>query len=172
METEIPNTQGFPWDQIILKFLDWPFLLFVTAGIFFYIYRSQITALLGRPSIKITWGERSIELTELGDKLDQDIDPIREKLFLLEERFELLVKANSKDVTSASAEPTKEEIKKVIAGPMRNKSYRYRTVEGVAREAQISKEKAQKILSSNPEVEVVKSRKGTELYRVFKFKRN
>lgn len=167
MEKETQLTTGFPWDQVLLKMLDWPFLLFSTAAIFFCIYRGQIRALIGKPSIKISWGDRSIELTELGDKLDQDIDPIREKLELLEEQVALLVKGKSDDVVSAPEEPTAEDVKKVINGPLQNKRYRYRTAAGVAREAKISRAKAQTILSSNPDIKVVKARNGGELYTVF-----
>lgn len=167
MEKETQLATSFPWDQVLLKMLDWPFLLFSTATIFFYIYRLQIRALIGKPSIKISWGDRSIELTELGDKLDQDIDPIREKLVLLEEQVGLLMKGKPEDLISESDAPTPEEIKKVINGPLQNKRYRYRTVAGVAREANISKAKAHTILSSSPDIKVVKARRGGDLYTVF-----
>ncbi len=172
MEYEVDMSNTIHFSHVLLKLLDWPFLLFLLVLIFFYVNRKKITALFDKPNIKFTWGDRSIELSELGDNLDQDIDPIRERVEALEEQLSSILKNGSKPSNSESEEPTEEEIKKVVQGPLQNKKYRYRTVMGVAREANISKSKAQRILRNTPDIKIVTARDGKELYRVFHNPRN
>ncbi|MCW8932294.1 MAG: hypothetical protein OQL19_18930, partial [Gammaproteobacteria bacterium] len=43
--------------DLALALLDWPFLLFVGIGIFIWFFRDNVSALLGRGDIQISWGE-------------------------------------------------------------------------------------------------------------------
>ncbi|WP_201347998.1 hypothetical protein [Neptunomonas japonica] len=166
MENVAQAQSSFPWDQLVLKLIDWPFLLFLIAVFLIFMMKDQLKALVDRSNVKITWGDRSIELNDLADNVDQDMDPIKERIDLLEER---LAKITADDLpvelsSSEEPEPTNQDIDKVINVALANPKYKYRTVSGVAREANIPIQTAQKILTSNPKIRVVKARDGKEIY--------
>src|SRR6266404_3330161 len=78
--------QNGAWLDITLKLLDWPFLLLVVVLVIVFLFRRQLTALFNRGDILISWGEgRSIRLRELADKIDQEIDPLRDDVEALKE---------------------------------------------------------------------------------------
>lgn len=161
--TEAQST--FPWDQLILKLIDWPFLLFIIVVFLIFMVKDQLKGLVDRSNVKITWGDRSIELNELADNVDQDIDPIKERIDLLEEQ---VAKITMDDLqiaqTAGDPEPTDDDIDEVMNVALANPKYKYRTVSGVARDANIPVQTAQKILTSHPNIRVVKARDGKELY--------
>ena len=127
--------------------------------------KDQLKALVDRSNLKITWGDRLIELNELADNVDQDMDPIKERIELLEEQ---LVKITTDDLQieplNQGLEPTGDDIDKVLHVALANPKYKYRTASGVVRDANIPIQTAQKILTSNPNVRVVKARDGKEIY--------
>jgi len=164
MEQVTEAVPPFPWDQILLKMLDWPFLFFVLVVVLIIMTRDQLKGLINRSNIKITWGDRSIELNELADNVDQDLDPIKERLDLLEEQLQSMGSAQPNEPAEEAKQPTPAEIKKVINVALKNPKYKYRTVNGIAKEAKIPTVTAQKILGTNPNVRVVKARDGRELY--------
>lgn len=154
----------FPWYELTLKLLDWPFLLFLVAIFMIFILRGQLKTLVKRSSLKISWGDKSIELNELSDNLDQDIDPIKERLDFIEEALD---KLNCKEVSFKSeqaSEPTPQQEKKVINALNAKSKYHYRTAKGIARETKVPFSVASHILSRSKKVKVVKSRDGRELY--------
>ncbi|WP_156905147.1 hypothetical protein [Neptunomonas japonica] len=165
MEHVAQAQSTFPWDQLVLKLIDWPFLLFLIVVFLIFMMKDQLKALVDRSNVKITWGDRSIELNDLADNVDQDIDPIKERIDLLEER---LAKITTDDVqiepVNEGPEPTDDDIDKVLHVGLANPKYKYRTASGVAREANIPIQTAQKILTSNPKIRVVKARDGKEIY--------
>jgi hypothetical protein len=54
----------FPWNELILKLFDWPFLLFLVTAFVIFILKEQLKTLVNRSNLKITWGDKSIELNE------------------------------------------------------------------------------------------------------------
>lgn len=164
MEQVAEAISPFPWGQILLKMLDWPFLFFVVMVILIFMTKDQIKGLVDRSNIKITWGDRSIELSELSDNVDQDLDPIKERLDFLEEKFQSMCSAESTESVEEIKQPTATDVNNVINVVLRNPKYKYRTVNGIAKEANVSKLTAQRILGTNPSVRVIKARDGRELY--------
>lgn len=164
MEQVTEVTSSFPWDQILLKMLDWPFLFFVVVVVLIFMTKEQLKGLFNRSNLKISWGDRAIELSELADSVDQDLDPIKERLDLLEEKLKSMGGNETTEPTQETAEPTEAEVKQVVNIALRNPKYKYRTVNGIAKEAKVSKVTAQRILGTSPNVRVVKARDGRELY--------
>ncbi|TWI61742.1 hypothetical protein LZ24_03420 [Desulfobotulus alkaliphilus] len=144
--------------------LDWPFLFFVVLVVLIFMTKEQLKGLINRSNLKITWGDRSIELNELADNVDQDLDPIKERLDLLEEQLKSMGYAESNEPEEEVKQPTPAEVEKVVNVALKNPKYKYRTVNGIAKEAKIPKVTAQKILGTNPNVRVIKARDGRELY--------
>ncbi|SFG48778.1 hypothetical protein [Neptunomonas qingdaonensis] len=165
MENAAQAQSTFPWDQLVLKLIDWPFLLFIIVVFLIFLMKDQLKGLVDRSNVKITWGDRSIELNELADNVDQDIDPIKERIDLIEEK---LAKITTDDVpieqVNSGPEPTADDIDKVLHVGLANPKYKYRTASGVAKDAEIPIQTAQTILTSNPNIRVVKARDGKELY--------
>ncbi|WP_372739143.1 hypothetical protein [Neptunomonas sp.] len=165
MENAAQAQSTFPWDQLVLKLIDWPFLLFIIVVFLIFLMKDQLKGLVDRSNVKITWGDRSIELNELADNVDQDIDPIKERIDLIEEK---LAKITTDEVpteqVNSDPEPTTDDIYKVLHVGLANPKYKYRTASGVAKDAEIPIQTAQTILTSNPNIRVVKARDGKELY--------
>ncbi|UAA38937.1 hypothetical protein KIH87_00755 [Paraneptunicella aestuarii] len=153
--------------QIVLKLLDWPFLLFILVSTLIYVTRRQIRNLVDRSNLKITWGDRSIELSDLADNLDQDLDPIKERLDALEEQMKTMGKTTPDKEKFTQKEPTELEIDKVLNVALKNPRFKYRTLDGIAKDVKIPKDKVQQILGSNPQVQVLKARDGRQLYAAF-----
>jgi len=158
----------FPLNEIILKLFDWPFLLFLVTGFVIFILREQLKTLVNRSNLKITWGDKSIELNELSDNLDQDIDPIKERLDFIEEALEKLNKEEVSLRTEPTSEPTPQQEQKVITALDAKPQFHYRTAKGIARDTKVPFSVASHILSRNKKVKVVKSRDGRVLYSVSK----
>src|SRR5690554_1871220 len=152
MEQVTEVTSSFPWDQILLKMLDWPFLFFVVVVVLIFMTKEQLKGLFNRSNLKISWGDRAIELSELADSVDQDLDPIKERLDLLEEKLKSMGGNETTEPTQETAEPTEAEVKQVVNIALRNPKYKYRTVNGIAKEAKVSKVTAQRILGTSPNV--------------------
>ncbi|EKA7375356.1 hypothetical protein OL330_004662 [Vibrio parahaemolyticus] len=157
------ESTGFPWDQLLLKLLDWPFLMFVIVMVLIYLLKEQIKGLVDRSNLKITWGDRSIELNELADSVDQDIDPLKERLDELETQLEKLAKNVHKPRVDTPRRINVDGAK-VAEAVTNNSRYKYRTARGVAKTVGITTEQAKKALQSNPDIKSVRSRDGRILY--------
>ncbi len=168
-------SSGFLWEQVILKLLDWPFLMFILIVVLVYFTRNELKGLISRSNVKITWGDRAIELNELADNVDQDLDPLKERVEQLEYKLQQLVEHassadDSGDVEESFADepcpppPEPGDIANVLNIALSNPRYKYRTAEGVARELKLPVQYAQQILADAPNVRVTKSRDGRELY--------
>ncbi len=55
-------------NEILLKILDWPFLLFLGAGLLIYSFKDEFGKILSRGVINLTWGNKSFEISELPDQ--------------------------------------------------------------------------------------------------------
>ncbi len=171
-------SQGILWEQVVLKLLDWPFLLFILIVVLLYFTRHELKGLVSRSNVKITWGDRAIELSELADNVDQDLDPLKERVEQLEQKLQQLTQSSSSSAAvdseqesvnirsepPAPASPNPSDIENVLNIALSNPHYKYRTAEGVARELELPVQYAQQILAEAPNVRVTKSRDGRELY--------
>lgn len=65
-----------PWFELLFRLLDWPVTIPLLVGVLLIVFRFELRSALNRSNIKLTWGDKSIELSELEDNIDQDLDPI------------------------------------------------------------------------------------------------
>ena len=141
------------WLQLGLKLLDWPFLLTGVCILFIFLFREQLKALLNREDITIKWGDRVIRLRDLGDKIDQEIDPLRD---------ELESSRNTKQVSQEKNELGGVQFMNEVEPPidslermkeaLRSPKFRWRTISRLAAIGCVPEETAKSLLRSDPEI--------------------
>jgi hypothetical protein len=156
-----PTTEtSAAWLQIVLKLLDWPFLIFVASIFFIWFFRRQLKVLLRRRNIEIKWGDKSILLQDLAKKIEQDIDskfdsiqdaqeieiPRKIDSDLLAKKPQGVQFANDASVQHADDLTTDplNRMKEELMSP----TFRWRTLSRLSRVAGISESEARSLLPS------------------------
>lgn len=158
--------------DLIIKFLEWPFLLFVFLFVLIIIFRRQIRTVLGREDITISWGEgRSIKLRDISDHLDQELDQIREDIQLLKETLHNLQKGTSSYdektvVSKVLSEQERHDAAKRMIEALEDSKWRWRTLERLSIIAGITESEAIKILRGNHEVVLGQDKSGNHMARL------
>lgn len=163
--------QGISWLEIVLALLDWPFLVFIGISLFVASFRTQISSLLGRGDIQISWGEnRHIKLAELSEGVDEELDPLKEEIQALkyqvadmEAKLALAAGQDQPDNHSPQelSSDDKAAAKERIIKELVNGKYRWRAIETLAGRAAISEEETLDILrAAVTEVVLSKNKSG------------
>jgi len=158
--------------DLIIKFLEWPFLLFVFLFVLIIIFRRQIRTVLGREDITISWGEgRSIKLRDISDHLDQELDQIREDIQVLKETLHNLQKGTSSYdektvVSKVLSEQERHDAAKRMIEALEDAKWRWRTLERLSIIAGITESEAIKILRGNHEVFLGQDKSGNHMARL------
>jgi hypothetical protein len=175
MDKIIYAEKEFPWHDLFLKMLDWPFLLALIFLTFLWLFKQEIKDLLKKGKITIKWGDSSIEIADLPEKIDQDIDPIKERLEIIEAQLAALSKAKLKSTRATQAErsaATEDEQlalkqtdpKRAIYTQLTSKRYRYRSVLGLSKSTGLPEDQINTIIQSDPRIGVITNREGRILY--------
>jgi predicted nuclease with TOPRIM domain len=146
--------------EIVLKLLDWPFLLFVFLFLFVLLFRRQLEGVLGRGDITISWGEgRSIRLRELSESLDEELDPIRDEVEALKKAVDSLqskVQMPQSERLEPKLEKTADQEKEVALRRMKEAltsgKWRWRSIDRLAVIGGVSESEAMDILRNDPDV--------------------
>ena len=158
--------------EFIIKFLDWPFLLFVILLVLIIIFRHQIRTILGRGDITISWGEgRSIKLHDISDHLDQELDQIREDMQLLKETLHNMqsgapVHDDKIVVAKVLSEQERHDAAKRMVEALEDGKWRWRTIERLSIIAGTTESEAIKILRGNHEVVLGQDKSGNHIARL------
>jgi hypothetical protein len=139
--------------QIMLKLLDWPFLMTVVFIVFIFVFRKQLMALLDRRDILIKWGDNSIQLRDLEDSIDKEIDPLRDQLDALKQTKQspIEIKA-SKGVQFSNIQEQPSDALSRMKEALRSHDYRWRTISRLASIGCVSEDEARSLLRSDPDV--------------------
>lgn len=153
--TQLPARSA--WLEIVLKLLDWPFLLAVVLMAFVLIFRRRLTALLNRGDIQFSWGDgRSIRLRDLADKIDQELDPLRDDVEALQQaaptRASVPTDSTGEGGTVRSQSTPRADALRVMKDALANPKFRWRSVDRLAAIAYLSEPDAAELLRSDPEV--------------------
>lgn len=160
------------WERVILQLLNWPFLLFAFLVVFAIIYRKRVIGLLERGDIEISWGaNRHIKLRELSERIDQDLDPLKEEIFELKEELETLKQrtGDTGEVDFPPEEPPEEEIqcaKDRIYKALQSPKFRWRSVEKLAKFSHLTQDQVLRILSHDDNVVLGVDKSGQQLARL------
>jgi hypothetical protein len=171
MEQQVQVT----FQHVLLKLLDWPFLLFVVLGLFILLFRKQLVAVLNRGDIWISWGEHhGIRLRELPDKLDQELAPIRDEIEAIKKAVasiglqagvseaQHLEPPSSNGLSDAQKQETARRMKEALEAG----EYRWRSIERLAAIGGVSEGQALNILRSDPDVVLGADKSGRRLARL------
>ena len=160
-----------PWLELVSRILDWPVTMPVLIVMLLIVFRTEMKAVLNRSNIKVSWGDKAIELNELEDNIDRDLDPIKEQLDALEAKLQVLEeKENTKDDQEADSKETNRDNKlsstesAAILKALSNKKYRYRTASGIAHDTNLPRTKIIKALGQIPTVQKASSRDGRPIF--------
>ena len=158
------------WLEVILKLLDWPFLLFILLVILAYFFRAQLKALLSRGDISISWGEgHTIQLRELKDKIDQKVDQVREEVDELQLAKPKAAPSQNSPVTKkadslSDGERTQALQRMKVA--LEDERFRWRSIARLAAIAGISESEATEILRADPAVKLSVGESGKRIARL------
>jgi hypothetical protein len=72
--------------EILLKLLDWPFLLFVGLVLFVRTFREEMRKVIARGGLTVTWGDATFSIDKLPEQLDENFAPLDDDIRTLEER--------------------------------------------------------------------------------------
>lgn len=158
-------------ENIILKLLDWPFLLFVFLCFFVAIFKKQLLGILNRGDITVSWGkDRTIRLRELSDSLDEELDPIREDIRALKDDLEMLKeRGQGKGValqSSAGISSDKTAALKRMKDALADGRFRWRSLERLAIIGALNEDNAVDLLRSDPEVVFSLGKSGRRIARL------
>jgi len=156
-----------PWFELLFRLLDWPVTIPLLVGVLLFVFRVELRAALNRSKIKLTWGDKSIELSELEDNIDQDLDPIKERLDALEAKLGSQEAEGKKEVDNSDGSAQLQEAEKnAVLTALTSKKYRYRTASGIAQDTKIPRAKVIKVLNQSSAVSKAHSRDGRQIYKL------
>jgi len=150
--------QGNKWIDVLLAFLDWPFLLFIFLTVFILVFKAKVMGLLERGDIQISWGEnRHIKLKELSDGFDQEIDPIKEEIQDLREQIGKLSSVSPQGTKTPFTQHglnknQRKDAEEKILNALRDHKYRWRSVERLAILSGLSESDALDILRADQDI--------------------
>jgi hypothetical protein len=158
-------------NYVLLKLLDWPFLLFLGFVLFTIFFYGDIAKLFNRGDISLSWGDRSIRLRELSDNLDKEFDPIREEIEAIKEMLQSRDKTPESQqikplVTNNLSSEQLENARRRIQEALRSGKYRWRSIERLAVIGGISESQTLDILRSDPEVIFSMGKSGRQIARL------
>lgn len=174
MERIIYTEKEFPWHEFLLKTLDWPFLLFVTLIVLIFVFRNDIKKILNKAKITIKYGDHIIELADLPDQLDKDLDPIKERLDLIELQLsslrdasntaEIKDKKPTENINQTSPPENEQSKNRTVIHSFKSNRYRYRSLKGLMASTGLSEEEIKQVIESDPRIGVTTNRDGRVLY--------
>lgn len=142
--------------ELALKMLDLPFLLFIGVGILIYQFKSEFSKVISRGGLTLVWGDKSFEISELPEQLNEsfapvsdDIEDLKQRLTALEESTNIAQPDNVKEILSAQEI---ESAKERMLSALEHKKYRWRSIERLSSIANITVAQASEILRSMQEV--------------------
>jgi len=183
-ETAIPETMStlplvgqttpVTFQHVLLKLLDWPFLLFLIVCVVLVLFRQQLAALFSRGDISISWGKgRSIQLRQLSNHLDEELDPLRDEIECLKQMVadlqahagmpeENCIVPSTTQVLSAEEE---EQASQRMQQALQSGEYRWRSLERLAAVSGVPEGEALKVLRSHPDVVLGTDKSGRQIAR-------
>ena len=170
----VGQTTPVTCQHVLLKLLDWPFLLFLILCAVLVLFRQQLAALFSRGDISISWGEgRSIELRQLSNHLDEELDPLRDEIECLKQGVaELQAQAGVPDencivpsATQALSAEEEEQVSQRMQQALQSGEYRWRSLERLAAVSGVPEGEALKVLRSHPDVVLGTDKSGRQIAR-------
>ncbi len=140
------------WESILVKFLDWPFLLFLVLVGFLILFRVHLIALLNRGDISIGWGDRTIRLRELSQNLDREFDPIRDELDSLKKVVATLAPEPHTAPLATISPAFPPGSRERILDALRDGNFDWRSIESLATIGGVPESHAMDILRTEPSV--------------------
>jgi hypothetical protein len=159
--------------EFFLKLLDWPFLLFLGIGILLYKFKDEFKKILSRGGITLTWGDKSFEISELPEQLNETFAPVTDDIEDLKARIEEIEKItqkskseirkdDSKDLTSEQIESAR---RRMLEG-LESGKYTWRSIERLATIGNISETQASNILRPMNEVIFSRGKSGRTIVKL------
>ena len=158
------------FQKLVLTMLNWPFLLFVGIGILIYTFKAEFKQVISRGGITLMWGDKSFEISELPDQLDEnfapvsdDIDDLKQRIIALEETTRLSKPA---DGATPLDEKSVESARQRMLGALKDSKYRWRSIERLSSIAGISVAQASEILRPMQEVDFGRGKSGRTIVKL------
>lgn len=155
---------------LILKMLEWPFLLFVGIGILTYLFRSEFANVISRGGITLVWGDKSFEISELPEQLNEsfapvsdDIDDLKQRIIVLEGSAHF---SNPPDAQTALDGDLVDSARQRMLAALEEGKYRWRSIERLSSIAAISVAQASEILRPMQEVVFSRGKSGRTIVRL------
>jgi hypothetical protein len=151
---------------LLPKLLEAPFLLFVAVVVFLCRFRRELTGLLSRGDILISWGEkRSIRLRELSKSLDEELEPIRDDIETLKRSIGAGSEPTkvSPPVPPREADEDRKQIATRIREGLRSSEFTWRSVERLAAVSGTTESQVLEILRADPDVRLSVGKSGRQI---------
>ena len=158
--------------EVILKLLDWPFLLFGSLIFLAIFFKKHVAGLLNRGDIHISWGEgKSIRLIDLSDNIDKELTPLNERIDLLEMRLTELqgIRASALDNTSKEiglSDEDKEESLNNMLQALESRKWTWRTIDRLALAGRVTANQARELLLDRTDVVFGQNKEGQTLVKL------
>lgn len=156
--------------KLVLTMLNWPFLLFVGIGILIYTFKAEFKKVISRGGITLVWGDKSFEISELPEQLDEsfapvsdDIDDLKQRIIALEEMTRT---AKPADGDTPLDEKLIESARQRLLVALEESRYRWRSIERLSSIAGISVAQASEILIPMQEVVFSRGKSGRTIVRL------
>lgn len=159
--------------EFFLKILDWPFLLFVGIGYLIVKFKSEFQKLLMRGGITLTWGDKSFEISDLPEQLNESFATVTDDIEELKARMENLEKqlvdstprtseTLPTDLTDDQTEAARERMLKGLE----NGKYTWRSIDRLATIGNVTETQASNILRPMSEVVFSRGKSGRTIVKL------
>lgn len=159
--------------DLILKLLDWPFLLFIGFGYLIVKFKAEFQKLLLRGGITLTWGDKSFAISDLPEQLNEsfatvtdDIEDLKARIANLEKQeidsTTKPVKALPTDLTADQIEAARERMLKGLE----DAKYTWRSIDRLATIGNITETQASNILRPMGEVTFSRGKSGRTIVKL------
>ncbi len=159
--------------ELFLKILDWPFLLFVGVGILICKFKDEFSKIISRGGITLTWGDKSFEISELPEHLNENFAPVADDIEELKKRvteIESKIKEPKDNTTeSVSSELNDDQIEvareRMLKG-LEDGKYTWRSIERLASMGGVTEAQASSILRPMQEVIFSRGKSGRTIVKL------
>lgn len=150
-----------------LKAIDWPFLMFTLLFIVGMVYQQEIKGLIKRGGVSLKWGDRTIDIKEIPDHVDQDFSQIQEEIDRLKEKIEALegftkIEAAKKERPNLNKEAGRQR----IFQSLKSGEYKWRSVERLAAISGMTEDDTLLTLQNEPDILLSRGKSGRTIARM------
>jgi hypothetical protein len=157
------------WNTLVPAMLDSPVLIAILIVVLLIVFRKSFQELLASRNVELKWGENHIKLNELSNSLDQELDPLKDQVDILQQRLAALEEKNEIENHPFLSDPDDikdDKVRQAILAALASPKFRWRSISGLSQAAKVTEEKVRSVIANDDSITIGYDRSGDTLVKL------